>query len=356
MHRLSFLLAVGAFPLAGCMDAAPRYSSERSVTAKSAEAPPASPPAPAFRNFAPSEESAPGMMGGSAMMGVAMSGEAPAGEDKTSPSPPTATPPPGAAGISRKVIYDATLDLMVENVESAVQRVGTLVEESGGYIAEQNMVGSPGSKRSQFWKIRVPIERFESFVASVTALGELEQFNRKSQDVTAEYYDVDARIKNKKVEEQTLQKILEERSGELEDVLKVEVQLSRVRGEIEQLQGRLRVLENLSALATLTLSIRERETYEPPAPVVADFPTQIARVWGDSVRNLADFGKALTLFVVGQVVWLPFWILGLLLAWLLARRFSAAARRLYAAARTPIRISVGNPPPSAGAGEGGANP
>lgn len=288
------------------------------------------------------------------MMGVAMSGEAPAGDDK-SPAPAPA-PPPNAAGISRKVIYDATLDLMVEDVESAVQRVGMLVEESGGYIAEQNMVGSPGSKRSQFWKIRVPIERFESFVASVTGLGELEQFNRKSQDVTAEFYDIEARVKNKKVEEQTLQKILEERSGQLEEVLKVEVELSRVRGEIEQLQGRLRVLENLSSLATLTLSIRERETYEPPAPVVADFPTQIARVWEDSVRSLTDFGKALTLFVVGQVVWLPFWILGLLVAWLVVRRLPAAARRFYSAVKTPIRISVGNPPPSAGAGEGGSNP
>ena len=72
-------------------------------------------------------------------------------------------------------------------------------------------------------------------------------------------YDIEARIKNKKVEEQTLNKILQERSGNLEDVLKIEVELSRVRGEIERLEGKIRVLENLSSLATLTINVRERE-------------------------------------------------------------------------------------------------
>jgi len=321
MHRLSLLFAVGMFPLVGCAEENARMAAERFTV----EAPPV-----------PAETPAADLAFSTREPGVARDEPAP-GEDKA-PEP----------GITRKVIYDATIDLVVQSVDEAIRRVGELVEQSGGYIAEQDMAGSPGSKRSQRWKIRVPIEKFESFVASVSSLGELEQFNRKSQDVTAQYYDVDARVKNKKVEEQTLQKLLEERSGALEDVLKVEVELSRVRGEIEQLQGQLRVMENLSALATLTLNVRERETFEPPAPVVADFPTQVARAWGDSLRDLVDLGKAVTLFVVGQVVWLPFWIAGLLLAWIIGRR-------LVAAARVPIRISVGNPP-SPSAGEGGPNP
>ena len=115
------------------------------------------------------------------------------------------------------------------------------------------------------------MEQFDSFVDSIVALGELERNNRTSQDVTEQYYDIEARIKNKRVEEQTLNKILQERSGKLEDVLKIEIELSRVRGEIEQLEGKIRVLENLSSLATLTLNVRERDKYAPPPPVVADF-------------------------------------------------------------------------------------
>ena len=193
---------------------------------------------------------------------------------------PTSVVPPA---ISRKIIYDAQVDLVVDSVDPIAKKVGTLVQDATGYIAEQNVTGSPGSLRSMRWRIRIPVEQFDSFVESIVSLGELERNNRTSQDVTEQYYDLEARIKNKKVEEQTLNKILQERSGKLEDVLKIEIELSRVRGEIEQLEGKIRVLENLSSLATLTLNIREREKYAPPPPVVADFSTQIARTWDGSL-------------------------------------------------------------------------
>lgn len=327
MSRFLLPLVFGAFFLAGCSEAARERAALQSVAARRAEEPAATPGETAFASLMTSADSAPG------------------DGDATTP------PPPNAAGISRKVIYDTTIDLIVKSIDEAAAAVARLTEQSGGYIAEETVSGSPGSTRSRFWKLRIPIERFESLIASVSGLGELERLDRKSQDVTAEFYDVEARVKNKKVEEQTLQKLLEERSGELADVLKVEAELSRVRGEIERLQGQLRVLDNLTALATLTLTVRERVTYEPAAPIVADFPTQISRVWNDSVRSLVDLGKSWTLFAVGQVVWLPFWIVGLLLARLAFRRFSAGLRKLFAAATTPIRVSIGNPPaPDAGEG------
>ena len=103
----------------------------------------------------------------------------------------------------------------------------------------------------------MPVERSNTLLDSVISLGELERNSRTSQDFTEQYYDIEARIKNKKIEEQTLNKILQERSGKLEDVLKVEVELSRVHGETKQLEGKIRMLENLSSLATLTLNVRE---------------------------------------------------------------------------------------------------
>ena len=149
----------------------------------------------------------------------------------------------------------------MDSVDPIARKVTALVQQSSGYVAELNTTGSPGTKRSMRWRVRVPVEHFDSFVESIVALGELERNNRTSQDVTEQYYDLEARIKNKRIEEQTLNKILEERSGKLDDVLKIEVELSRVRGEIEQLEGKIRVLENLSSLATLTLNVRERDQY-----------------------------------------------------------------------------------------------
>ena len=155
------------------------------------------------------------------------------------------------------------------------------------------------------WKLRVPVDQFESLVQKVVGLGELVQNSRTSQDVTEQFYDIEARIKNKKAEEKSLTKILDERTGKLEDVLKIETELSRVRGEIEQLEGKIRVLENLSSLATLTLNVREREKFEPPPPTVADFPTQVARTWEKSLHGLIDLGKSIVLWAVAWVLWIP---------------------------------------------------
>jgi hypothetical protein len=251
--------------------------------------------------------------------------------------------PPGAApAIARKIIYDAQVDLIVESVDPVAKKVGSLVQEARGYIAEQNVTGSPGTQRSMRWRFRIPVEQFDSFVDSIVALGELERNNRTSQDVTEQYYDLEARIKNKRVEEQTLNKILQERSGKLEDVLKIEIELSRVRGEIEQLEGKIRVLENLSSLATLTLNIRERDKYAPPPPVVADFGTQIARTWGDSLLDLTNMGKSSVLWAVSWAIWIPFLVVAASVAWILLRWlirvFLRNLPRMWALARAPITI------------------
>lgn len=246
------------------------------------------------------------------------------------------TPAEASPEISRKVVYNAELDLLADSIEPAVKRVPELVEDARGYIAEQSMTGSPGSRRTQHWKLRIPVERFESFVEAVMPLGELEQFHRTAEDVTAEYYDVEARITNKKVEEQTLTKILQERSGKLEDVLKIEIELSRVRGEIEQMQGRIRLLDNLSSLATLTLNVRERDAFAPAAPVVADFPTQIARTWHDSIHSLTELGKSLVLFAVSWALWTPLLALLAILCWLVLRRLGPSIRNIPHDLATPV--------------------
>jgi hypothetical protein len=254
--------------------------------------------------------------------------------------PGNASTAAGPPGISRKIIYDAQVDVIVDSVDPVSRKVGTLVQDARGYIAEQSVTGSPGSLRSMRWRIRVPVDRFESLLDSVVALGELERNSRTSQDITEQYYDIEARIKNKKIEEQTLNKILQERSGKLEDVLKVEVELSRVRGETEQLEGKIRVLENLSSLATLILNVRERDKYAPKPPVVADFPTQIARAWDSSFKSLVELGKSIVLWTVTWAIWIPFYVLGVLIAWIFLRWLIRVVlrnrARIVALATTPI--------------------
>lgn len=203
----------------------------------------------------------------------------------------------------RKIIYTSQVDLVVENLGSAQEKLTRLVKENQGYIAETNIGGQSGERRSGSWKVRIPVENYEAFMAGATRLGELRTIEAKSQDVTAEFYDVEARIANKQVEEKRLQELLQKATGKLSEILQVERELSRVRGEIEQLQGRIRVLANLSSLTTVTLTLNEIKDYVPPA--TPSFRTKIVRVFGGSMKSLSEFCQGVVLFVVGIVPWLP---------------------------------------------------
>src|SRR5271157_610963 len=320
MRRHIVLNALILLSILGCGEA-----QERASAVKTAERGSVSTPGAAVTPAAPASADGSVGSGSSAMMRGMM------GAMGTAIQAPINT-----AALSRKIIYDGEVDLIVKDVDPIAKQVVTFIEDARGYIAEQSTTGSTGSPRSMRWKLRVPVEQFESLVKKVVALGELEQNKRTSQDVTEQFYDIEARIKNKKAEEKSLTKILDERTGKLEDVLKIETELSRVRGEIEQLEGKIRVLENLSSLATLTLSVREREKFEPPPPAVADFPTQVARTWENSLRGLINLGKAFILWAVDWVLWIPLLIVAGLLAWVILRRLFRLLPRIIALANTPL--------------------
>jgi hypothetical protein len=144
--------------------------------------------------------------------------------------------------------------------------------------------------------------------------------------VTEEFFDLEARIRNKQEEEKRLLKHLSESTGKLEDILAVERELSRVRGEVEQMQGRLRFLAKRAEMSTITIEATEWKDFMPPAP--ATLQTQIGRTFFRSVESLADFGRAVLLIAVAIAPWLPLIALAYLLArWILhCRRGSTRAQ------------------------------
>jgi hypothetical protein len=85
--------------------------------------------------------------------------------------------PTNSQAIARKIVYDAQVDLIVESVDPISKKVGSLVQEARGYVAEQTVTGSPGSQRSMRWRLRIPVEQFDSVVDSIVSLGELERNN-----------------------------------------------------------------------------------------------------------------------------------------------------------------------------------
>jgi hypothetical protein len=229
--------------------------------------------------------------------------------------PAGATGEPVPPAVPRKIIYNAQVTLVAESLTTFEAELTRLVAESGGYVAETDVSGVSHERRQGTWKVRVPADRFSSFVAAVGTLGEMQQSHVDSQDVTQEYYDLEARISNKQQEEKRLLKHLDETTGKLEDILTVERELSRVRGEVEQMQGRLRFLANLTSLSTIAITATELKHFTPP--VEPTFAAQVGRTFRESTRLLTDFAKGVVLVVVAAAPWavvvalvaIPIWLL-----------------------------------------------
>ena len=187
-------------------------------------------------------------------------------------SPRARPPSPGqTAKAARKIIYDARIDLLVDSLNATEQAVLDLIKEHDGFLAESDQSSVTASQRRGTWRVRVPVDQFHAFVSAVSRLGEVRTNHVGSQDVTEEYLDLEARIRNKREEEKRLIKHLADSTGKLDDILAVEKELSRVRGEVEQMEGRLRFLANRTELSTVTIEALEWKDYKPP--VAATFPS-----------------------------------------------------------------------------------
>jgi len=209
--------------------------------------------------------------------------------------------------IERKIVYTFSLDVVVsqfDGVQSAVEQA--VKQFPGSFVSEATLSGSKGMHRRGQWTIRVPQAKHEEMIAALRGLGEVTKENKKSEEVTEEYYDLAARLKNKKETEKRLLKIQEERAGDLEQVLASEREVSRVREEIERMEGQLNRLDNLTSLTTVVLSVSEIRAYQATAELA--FMSRVSGAWSDSLQELRQFGQGLAIFCVAITPWLPIWI------------------------------------------------
>ena len=123
-----------------------------------------------------------------------------------------------------------------------------LVNKHGGFVASSDTDRTYNDRQTGTWVIRIPVDSYSAFLRGVSVLGFAESRSENAQDVTEEYVDVEARIKNKSKLEERIITMLEERTGKLSDVLEIERELSRVREEIERMEGRLRFLKDRTSL------------------------------------------------------------------------------------------------------------
>jgi len=215
-----------------------------------------------------------------------------------------------SSSLQRYIIREAEVTLEVKDARAAAEAMAKAVKQLGGYVGDTMEETDPLGVRTVTVQMRVPANRFDDLMRAIEAQGTVLHRHIGTQDVTEEYVDVQSRLRNlKRTEERLLSHL--QRTARLADTLAVEKELSRVRMEIEQYEGRMRYLSHTVQFSTATVSCREKARPRPPVPPESFSSGEVASA---AVRGLVGFARTLWTWIIWIAVWIPVWVPVLLLA------------------------------------------
>jgi hypothetical protein len=221
--------------------------------------------------------------------------------------------------LDRMIIRTVTMTIAVGNVQEAFKQVELLAAEQGGYLSG-TQIRQDGDRMVATMTVRVPANptTYQQTLERLRGLAErVVDEQSQAQDITEEYVDLESRLRNLQATEQSLLALMS-KATRVEDIINVQRELTNVRGQIEQIQGRKQALERRADMATITLTIREAGAFSRPGwSAGATFERAVAAL-GSALRVLAEIGIYLLVFS-------PVWggmLLGLWLLILLVRRLA----------------------------------
>jgi len=186
---------------------------------------------------------------------------APAWDDsattKGEPSPPIKPAEVGQPwATERMIVRTGNISLVIEDVLAGMDQIMELADSFGGYVVSSKRWGE-GERLVGSITIRVPAEHFDDAMRALRKLAvEVSSESTSSKDVTEEYVDLSAKLQNLEATEEQLLKIME-KAETVEDILDVQRELSKTRGEIEQTKGRMQYLERTSATSLIEVRLEQ---------------------------------------------------------------------------------------------------
>jgi hypothetical protein len=222
--------------------------------------------------------------------------------------------------IARRV----SLSIVAKDFDSARASLDAMLARHSGYAANLNVATPQGAARMLQASLRIPAPQLPAVLAEFKSLGRVEGETQSGEEVTQQHADLVARLKNSRETEQRLQAILTQRTGKISDVLEVEQEIARVRGEIEQMEAEQKNLEHRVDFATIDLKLSEeyKARLDSPAPAIS---TLIHNAAVNGYRNAADTLLSIVLFFAEFGPVLIFWLFVFFIpGWLVWRRWRHA--------------------------------
>ena len=216
-----------------------------------------------------------------------------------------------AQSLDRMVIRTAQLTVEVQDMEQALASARAIATRSGGIVSASNTHLERVNDQDRMvadLTLQVRSDTADAAMSDLRALGKVTTEASGSQDVTEEYVDNGANLRNLQASESAILKLMD-KAVQIQDVLSLQRELTNVRGQIERIQGRQTYLERRTDMATITLSLRLPPVEGSTQPITGGAwdPLAVAqRGWQASLSLLRGVAEVLIVAVAFSWWLVPF--------------------------------------------------
>lgn len=177
----------------------------------------------------------------------------------------------------QKVIKNASIRVQVgeDGFQEGFSQASAIADQFGGFVTNSSTLERDGRIASGSVTMRVPSDKFQAALVELRKLGEVKGEESSGQDVTAEFVDLDARLRHLKSQEAFYLRLMDQ-AKTISDMIQIQQQLSQVQLQIEEIQGRLTFLKDQTSFSTITASIFEEGVSTAP-------PKGLGKAWREAL-------------------------------------------------------------------------
>ena len=199
----------------------------------------------------------------------------------------------------KKIVYICDLNIATDNVKETQNKIDLKAAELKGYITDEALMDSNGNST-----VRIPMENYKAFLDYIDKNCTLKNKKQQSSDVTDAYVDNEARLNNLKLQESQLQELMK-KAYSIDDIMKVQAEISKVRGDIESLSGKKKLWDNQVSYSTVNVVIYKNETgiasKELSIIGIGEFGNSIAKGFVASTKTIILVIESILIFVLSNI-------------------------------------------------------
>ena len=208
----------------------------------------------------------------------------------------------------RKIIKSSQLSLETAKFNDVINSLEDMVKSYGGYIASSSIDAEGINNNYQClrfasYKINVPSDKLDDFLDESSKLATVRNKSTLAEDITAQYYDNESRLKSLQIQEERYLEILKT-ATEVKDIIEIENALTDVRYEIENLTTCLNKISNLVDMDTVNINIQEVSQETVAQSVPKTLGEKISSSFVNSLKKIKEFSINTVIFIIAAIPYL----------------------------------------------------